>query len=434
MPKIKFLGGVREVGRSSILIESKTGAKCILDHGIRFKGKERLPQEPDTTNLKAIALTHCHVDHSGALPYLYKNATPPFFTNPVSLKISEVLIKDSLRISNFSYPFGHLELQKLIQNSYFLKNGKRQKIDDNFYLTFINAGHIPGSVSILVEVDNKRILYSGDINTQQTNLNKSANSSDIPEIDGLIVESTYALREHPPREELEEKFVDRVINTIENGGRVLVPAFGVARSQEVLMILNKYNYKGKIFMAGLAKEVSKIYLDHPESIKNIRMLKKALKKTQFVSTKSVRTNVKKYNGVIIAPSGMLKGGVAMAFIKSFLNDPLSAIYLVGYQVEGSPGKMLLDKGIFKYNENSRKKHAHNAIEIHAKCERDYFDFSSHADSVHLREYIENLNFYDNSKNIFCVHGDPKSTTSLSSTFSSKGYNSVAPEIGEVYTI
>ena len=124
----------------------------------------------------------------------------------------------------------------------------------------------------------------------------------------------------------------------------------------------------------------------------------------------------------------------MAFIKSFLNDPLSAIYLVGYQVEGSPGKMLLDKGIFKYNENSRKKHAHNAIEIHAKCERDYFDFSSHADSVHLREYIENLNFYDNSKNIFCVHGDPKSTTSLSSTFSSKGYNSVAPEIGEVYTI
>ena len=168
MVKVSFLGGCREVGRSAILIESKNGDKCILDYGIRFHGEDRLPLDFDKENLKAIALTHCHIDHSGALPFLYKETSVPLFTNPVSLSITEILINDMIRISKYPYPFGFRELNKILQNSYFLENLRRQKIGDKFYLTFMDAGHIPGSVSILVEVDGKRILYTGDINNQNT--------------------------------------------------------------------------------------------------------------------------------------------------------------------------------------------------------------------------------------------------------------------------
>ncbi|MFX1340929.1 MAG: MBL fold metallo-hydrolase [Promethearchaeota archaeon] len=436
MVKITFLGGCREVGRSAILIESNSGEKCILDYGVRFKGKTRLPHDFNKDNLKAIALTHSHIDHSGAIPYLYKNLSVPLFTNPVTLAITKVLVKDMIKISDFYYPFGYQELDKLINKSYFLENGQRKRISDSLFLTFFNAGHIPGSVSILVEVDNKKIFYTGDINTKSTNLVKATNFTnlnEIPEIDVLIVESTYALRDHPPREKLEKEFTERIIDITENNGKVLVPAFGVARSQEALLILHKYNYYGKIFVDGLARKISNVFMDYPESLKNINFYKTAIKRAKFISGKKGRNQVKNSNGVIIAPSGMLKGGAAIDFVKSFLNDPASAIYLVGYQVEGSPGRVLLDSGFLEFNSYKNKDQTFN-FKIKAKCDYDYFDFSSHADGKQLKEYVKNFKFKNGSNNVFCVHGDPRATTTLSSELAKNSYNSIAPETGEVYYI
>jgi len=435
MVKISFLGSCREVGRSGILVESKSGAQCILDYGIRFNGENRLPHEPMINNLKAIALTHSHIDHSGGLPFLYKTRKVPFFTNPISIAITEILIRDMIKISNYPYPFGYRELDYLRQNSYFLKNGIRQRIDDNFFITFVDAGHIPGSVSILLEVDNKKVLYSGDINTQTTNLINPANPTEIPEIDALIIESTYALKKHPPREQLERAFIEKITNIIDNGGTVLIPAFGVARSQEALLILEKYNFKGKIFIDGLARKVTTLYLEFPDFIKNIKMLKRAARKAQFISTPKTRNNAKHSNGIIISPSGMLKGGAAIEYIPSILADATSAIYLVGYQVEGSPGRTLIDNGIFEFKESRRNRKKKVDLHIEAKCDYSYFDFSSHADNAHIHDYIENLKFKRRSNSdIFCIHGDNKSTTSLASELVIKNYNSVAPETGEIYNV
>jgi putative mRNA 3-end processing factor len=435
MVKISFLGSCREIGRSGILVESKSGSKCILDYGIGFNSDNRLPHETDLSNLKAIAMTHSHIDHSGALPLIYKKFQVPLFTNSISLEIAEILIRDMIRISNFPYPFGFRELDIIRQHAFFLENGHRYKIDDNFFLTFIDAGHIPGSVSILLEVDNKRLFYSGDINTQKTNLINSANHMDVPQLDALIIESTYALKDHPPRKLLEERFMERVIEVTENGGKVLVPAFGVARSQEALLILEKYNYAGKIFIDGLARKVSKIYLENPIFLKDIKAFKKILRKAQFVSKKKDRIQVKKSSGVIISPSGMLKGGAAIEYIETILNDPASAVYLVGYQVEGSPGRGLLDNGIFEFKDSRKKMSFLENFQIEAKCDYDYFDFSSHVGSFHLYEYIKNLKFQNKSdNNVFCVHGDGKSTTTFASELVKKGYNSVAPEVGESYKI
>jgi len=434
LTKISFLGACREVGRSAVLIESNNGAQCILDYGVRFTEEDRLPSNGDINNLKAIALSHCHIDHSGGLPLLFKNNDVPLFTNPLTLRISEILLEDMIRISNFPYPFGYRELQKTRQNAFFLKNKVRQKIDEDFYITFFNAGHIPGSVSILVEVDNKRILYTGDINNQETNLVSPANSHELPEIDVLITESTYSLREHPLRENLEKSFIDDTLNIIENGGNVLVPAFGVARSQEILLILEKYNFKSDIFIDGLARKILTEYSQFPDSFKDFSRYKSAVRKAQLVSREWRKKLKKRARGLIISPSGMLKGGAAIEYIPSFLSDPSSAVFLVGYQVEGTPGRKLIDERIFEFKEDKKRRYQSYDLLIKAKCEINYYDFSSHADKIHLNNYINNLTFRDESKFIFCVHGDEKSTTSFAHDLSKRDFNSVAPETGESYKI
>ncbi|MFX0009947.1 MAG: MBL fold metallo-hydrolase [Candidatus Hermodarchaeota archaeon] len=434
MPIIKFLGGCREVGRSSILIESKGGAQCILDYGVRFTNEDRLPSDGDIDNIKAVALSHCHIDHSGGLPLLFKNNNIPLYTNPLTLRISEILLEDMIRISNYPYPFGYRELQNTRENAVFLHNKVRQKIDDNFYITFYNAGHIPGSVSILIEVDNKRILYTGDINTQETNLISSAQPKEIPDIDVLIIESTYSSRDHPIRLELEKTFINDTLNVLENGGNVLIPAFGVARSQEILLMLEKYGVRNDIFIDGLARKILTEYSQFPMSFKNFTRYKSAMKKARLVSKEWRKKLTKGTKGLIISPSGMLKGGAAIEYIPNLLNDPNSAVFLVGYQVEGTPGRKLVDEKIFEFKEEKKRGNQNYNLLIKAKCNVDYYDFSSHADKKHLNEYIDDLVFREDDKLIFCVHGDEKSTTSFAHDLTKRDFNSVAPEAGETYKI
>ena len=435
MVKITFLGSCREVGRSAILIESKNGDQCLLDYGIRFTDEDRLPFEVNLNNLKAVALTHCHIDHSGAIPLLYKKKKNlPLLTNAVTLDIIEKLIHDMLRISDYPYSYGFKELNSLIKNTYFLNNGIRHKIAHNFHITFYDAGHVPGSVSILVEVDGRKILYSGDINEKETNLVESADSSLIPEIDAAIIESTYSLRDHPPREQLERQFVNDVIEITQNGGNVLVPAFGVARSQEAVMILDKFQYRGNIYLDGMAKLITKIYYNHPNTLKNQNYFRNALRKAKFVDRMKKKKDIQKNNSVIISPSGMLKGGAALKYIKPILNDPRSAVFMVGYQVEGTPGRNLLEKGFFEFKESDEKRNTNYDLNIEAKCRVKHYDFSSHSDGKGLHNYVDKLRFNNHSKQIFCVHGDHQSTTTLASEFVNKNYYSVAPELNEVYSV
>jgi putative mRNA 3-end processing factor len=434
MVVIKFLGGTREVGRSAVLIKSKSGKSCLLDYGVRFTEEDRLPIDTELGDLQAIALSHCHVDHSGALPYIYTKYKVPLLTNALTHQVSEILLRDLIRVSRHSYPFGYRELDILRNNTIFLENKVRHKIDDNFYITFYNAGHIPGSVSILVEVDDKKIFYTGDINTKSTNLINGADPKEIPRIDCLITESTYALKNHPEREELEKTFMENVINVTEDNGNVLVPAFGVARSQEILLMLKKYNFQGKVYLDGLSKKISATYFDHPNKLRDYQFYKRAFSNSKFVTFKNRKHIRNNSNYVMITPSGMLKGGAALFYIKDMLEDKNSAIYMVGYQAEGTPGNKLLESGVFEYHEDRKPRTHTQDMEIRAKCDVDYFDFSSHADSSQLLDYVEDLEFTNNHRAVFCIHGDEKSTTTFAKKLAQKKYNAVAPEIEETYRI
>ena len=335
MVVIKFLGGAREVGRSAILIKSNSGKSCLLDYGVRFTEEDRLPIDMDLDDLQAIALSHCHIDHSGALPYIYTKYKVPLLTNALTHQVSEILLRDLIKVSRRSYPFGYRELDILRDNTLFLENKIRHKIADKFFITFFNAGHIPGSVSILVEVDDKTIFYTGDINTQNTNLINGADPKEIPEIDCLIIESTYALKNHPQREELEKAFIENVVNVTEDEGNVLVPAFGVARSQEILLMLQKYNFQGKVYLDGLSKKLSATYFDHPDKLKDFQFYKKAFSNSKFVTFKNRKQIKNNSNFVMISPSGMLKGGAALHYIKDMLEAPLLGIIPEAEQVKES---------------------------------------------------------------------------------------------------
>ena len=145
--------------------------------------------------------------------------------------------------------------------------------------------------------------------------------------------------------------------------------------------------------------------------------------------------IQKARGIIISPSGMLKGGAAIDYVSSIIKDSNSAVYFVGYQVEGNPGRKLLDEGIFDYEEKLYTNNMEKDLSgLKAKCEVDYFDFSSHSDKTHLYKYINDLIFSDSSRFVFCVHGEDKSVNSLASNLNRGQYNAVAPEIGESYIV
>jgi putative mRNA 3-end processing factor len=272
------------------------------------------------------------------------------------------------------------------------------------------------------------------MSNQITNLISPADVNEIPKIDSLIIESTYALKVHPNREELEKKFIENVINVTDSDGNVLVPAFGVARSQEILLMLKKYNFRGNIYLDGLTKKISAIYYDYPERLKDFKFYKRAFRDSQFVTFKNRKRIMNQSKFVMIAPSGMLKGGAALHYIKDVLVDPESAIYMVGYQAEDTPGNILLDKGVFEYQDDKNLKPFNQKMKIKAKCDVDYFDFSSHADSSQLLDYVENLTFKNGDNSIFCVHGDEKATTTFAKKLAKSNFNAVAPEAGESYSI
>ncbi|MBD3188506.1 MBL fold metallo-hydrolase, partial [Candidatus Bathyarchaeota archaeon] len=192
MVTIKALGACGEVGRSAFLVEND-GNQVLMDYGISMKEGSNLPIDVIPKDINAIILSHAHVDHSGALPYLYISGKTPCFMTKASKELIKVLLHDTLRISGPNLPYEEVEIRKLLKYIQLLSFGDR-KVNfksNNFSFKLLDAGHIPGSAMVLVTMDGKNILYTGDFNTRDTRLLWGANNKDIPKLDGVIIESTY---------------------------------------------------------------------------------------------------------------------------------------------------------------------------------------------------------------------------------------------------
>jgi len=418
--EITFLGGCKEVGGSGVLIRSGDDA-ILLDYGIYLRRTSSFPESVPPKEIKGVFLTHAHLDHSGALPLLYISGEVPVYATPVTFEATELLLNDLLKISEAFLPFEEAEIFRFKESSIHIKPGETIRVGTDITVKAFDAGHIPGSLSYVVEVEGKRILYTGDINTQETQLLKRADTN-YPKLDIAIVESTYALREHPDRRKLEEDFIESVMEIVEGGGIVLVPAFAISRSQEILCVLYTYGFDYPIYLDGMAKKASRIFLKYPSYFRDYELFYNAHKKTRWVKGEKVRKRILKEPGIVIAPAGMLSGGSAVFYAEHILQDADNGVFLVGYQVPGTPGRMLLESG---------KLPVANDI-ISASAAVKYFDFSAHCGRTQLLDLVRS---FKGNPQVLTVHGEPDACISFAEEINEEvGLNTFIPERGETIEI
>ncbi len=387
---IRILGGGKEVGRAAVLVE-RDDKGVLLDYGVLFDENDipQLPLHINPQKIQAIALTHVHLDHLGAIPYIYISKSPPIYTTRITIKLSRYMLEDFIKLSGYYLPFEYNEVLSMIDNSKPVSYGEILELG-GISMELRDAGHIPGSSMVKVYVKDKVVLYTGDINVVETRLTKPLDFTSLNDVQVLIMEATYGAVTHPPRKLIEELFIESVREVIENGGTVLVPAFSVGRSQEILSLLAERAPYLDVYYDGMVRTISDIMLEEKTYLNKPNLLEKALKEFNRIRGWSDRRKAWKTPSVIIASAGMLKGGPALYYAKKLSDSPKNAIFLVSFQAEGTPGRNILKLGRIFENQEL------------VKARIEWFDFSSHAGKDGLIKLIKQCK---NLEKIIIIHSD-----------------------------
>lgn len=417
--QIGFLGGAREVGRIGITVKSQK-TQYLLDYGVMLGHEPGFPMHVPPKDIDALILTHSHLDHSGALPIFYIEGKRPLYTNELNLELTQILIQDFIHLSGYYLPFEYIELKTMVRSNTHLDYGETEKIGDMSF-QLLNAGHTPGSSSVLVEAEGKKVLFTGDFNVEDTKLLKGA-KIDYNDLDAIIIESTYANADHVPRDEVERDFIDSCTEVVEKGGIVLIPAFGVGRAQEIACTLVGNHFEHPIIFDGMAREASRVIMNNKEFLRDPKLFTDAMHSVEWVEGWRDRRRALRNPGVIISPAGMLKGGASQFYISKVGKKANNAVFLVSYQIPGTPGRELMDKGICTIDGKVRK--------IKAKVK--HFDFSSHSGATHLKNVLSGLG---GKPKVFAVHGEEANCELLAKWANTElGLEAVAPRTGETYEI
>lgn len=417
--KIKFLGGTGEIGRIAIAIKTEK-TQVLLDYGVLFGRPPGFPMHVPPKEVDALVLTHAHLDHSGAIPIFHIHGRKPVYGTQVCFDLTELLISDFIHLSGYYLPFEYVELRSTMRNCVNLKYGEETAVGD-LTLRLLDAGHIPGSAQVLIEADGKRLLYTGDYNTVDTCLLGTA-ENDYGQLDAVIIESTYADEEHTDRRELAREFVERVVDVVEKGGTVLVPAFGVGRSQEIACVLAAHHFEYPVTMDGMSRKVNRILMNRLNFVRDSRLFMDAMHAATWVERERDRRIATKKPGVIISPAGMLKGGPAASYVQRVAKRSGNAVFLVSYQIPGTPGRLLLEKNRCLINGKLRR----------VKAQVGHFDFSSHCGAGELQETIRNLK---GNPKVYVVHGAEGNCKRFAKWIKTETeLDAVAPKTGDVFTV
>jgi putative mRNA 3-end processing factor len=417
--RVGFLGGAREVGRIGITVKSAK-TQYLLDYGVMLERQPGFPMHIPPKEVDAVILTHSHLDHSGAVPIFYIEGKRPLYTNKLNLELTQLLIQDFIHLSGYYLPFEYLELKTMMRSNKHLDYGVTEKVGD-MQFQLLNAGHTPGSSSVLIEGEGKRILFTGDFNTEDSKLLTGA-KLDCGDLDAVITESTYANEDHTPRLELEKRFVDSCTDVVDKGGIVLLPAFGVGRAQEIASVLTAHHFEHPVILDGMAREASRVILDGKEFLRDPKLFTDTMHKVEWVEGWRDRRRALRTPSVIVSPAGMLKGGPSQFYISKVGKKANNAVFLVSYQIPGTPGRELLEKGICTIDGKVRK----------IKAAVKHFDFSSHCGTTQLKEVLRKLG---GKPKVFAVHGDEGNCERLAGWAKSElGLEAVAPRTGETFEV
>ncbi|CAB3289601.1 RNA-metabolising metallo-beta-lactamase [Methanocaldococcus lauensis] len=402
MVLLKFHGGCQQIGMSCVEIETQE-RRILLDCGMS-PDNNSIPQIDDK-NIDAVIVSHAHLDHCGAIPfYKFKKI---YCTHPTA-DLMYLTWKDTL---NLTKSFKEEDIQYAMESIETLNYYEEKKISENIKFKFYNAGHILGSASIYLEVDGKKILYTGDINEGPSRTLLPADT-DIDEIDVLIIESTYGspLDIKPSRKTLEKQLIEEISETIENGGKVIIPVFAIGRAQEILLIINNYMRSGKlknvpIYTDGSLIHATSVYLSYVNwlnpKVKNMIEsginpfgdVKKADEKLVFNKNEPC---------IIVSTSGMVQGGPILKYLK-LLKDPKNKIILTGYQAEGTLGRAL-EEGVKEIQPFKNKIPVRgNVVKI---------EFSAHGDYNSLVRYIKKI---PKPEKAIVMHGERYQSLSFAMT-------------------
>ncbi len=226
--EVTFLGGAREVGKSALLVSGGKGKQVLLDYGAQTSREPSFPMHVQPRDVDSILLTHAHLDHSGGTPLFFLRDGVKLVTTGLSLELSTLLLQDFIKLSGFYLPFEYIDLLTMSKNTERVKVNDEREVAGEFKARFPSSGHIPGGTTVVLENDGKKLMYTGDINLQDSQLLKGADT-DFGELDAVITESTYSQVDHEPREKIETEFVSFANEVVERGGVLLVPAFSVGR-------------------------------------------------------------------------------------------------------------------------------------------------------------------------------------------------------------
>lgn len=407
-----------EVGRSCIELNLKDYS-ILLDCGVKVNRTVEVPNLPEQREVKYLFLSHAHLDHSGFVPRANeKLGFESIYATELTFETSHILQKDLIKVAekrNTPLPYTYDSIDQSVGKEVFLEYNKSVEIE-GCVATLFDAGHIPGSSMILFEnLDDLSLMYTGDIKLIETQLQRPAAINKLPKIDVLITESTYGDRTHPNRKTLEQEFIDKVITILDKGGNVIVPAFAVGRAQEMMILLRDVPYP--VYLDGMARDITRLYLQYPSYIKDYNLLKKAASAANWIRDERDRKKAIREASVIITPAGMLNGGPALSYIKKLRNDKKSAVFLTGYQVEHTNGRLLLEEGYVIDEKNSK---------INVKMQVSFFDFSAHAGKNSLKRMVQKLK----PEKIIVVHGEEEKSMSLANDLIDSGYKVYVPKVGD----
>ncbi|MEA1907487.1 MAG: MBL fold metallo-hydrolase, partial [Euryarchaeota archaeon] len=319
---LRFLGGCREVGRSAVLVDDE----ILLDYGIKpGESQDRLPSYPlNGVRPQSIIISHGHLDHCGLVPNIM-DVHPQVYSTPITMNLAAFLAKDTLSIAERARhvpPFYAQDIHEFVRNAHTIDYREEFECGKHTAQLY-DAGHIPGSTSILLESENgMRILYTGDVNLSDTRLLNRADQQ--PKADILVMESTYYGTDHTPRDELEREFVDSIRETIERGGNVIIPCFAIGRTQEILLVLYKHGLHP--YVDGMGVDVFRMMIQYPEYLRDSSALQQAFDNATVVRPNK-RSQLLKEASIVVTTAGMLNGGPALYYINKLHDDRYSKILL-----------------------------------------------------------------------------------------------------------
>ncbi len=454
--RIEFHGAAREVTGSKHLIITSKGTKILLDCGLLQDSSEDVELTNRNFNFKPsevdfLILSHAHIDHSGNIPNLVKQGFKgPIFMTDATADILKIMLMDSAKIQEHEIEFNNKkrkkegrkaleplygidDVEKTFTQFHILEMNEKIKISEEWSCLFTDAGHILGSACVSLFINDKHsekvIFFSGDVGRYNDRILKAP--AIFPQADYILLESTYGNRLHDRTENAENKLQEIIHRTcVLNKGNLIIPAFSLGRTQEIVYALDRMKTEGKL-------PAVKIFVDSPLSTNATNIMRKhtdffnedivdymhrdpdpfGFSNLKYVQSVEDSRAINELNEpcIIIAASGMMEAGRIKHHLTHNIENPKNTLLIVGYCAENTLGGKILNgaKEVSIFNK---------VYQVNAKVEV-ISSYSAHADYLELLKFMS-CQSPEKVKQIFLVHGNIEAQNNLKKLLNESGFENV----------